>query len=418
MPGGYYNIIAWSDFADESGEVYSVYASQDPISDVNAAGVELVGVVVKGEQNISHYLVYPLTDEQQTWYYAVACKDQAGNVGPATNSSPVVNTARGVATYAIEAPANFVVDGDFAEWDAAGIMPVELKKSNGFSYVSYGTITDDADMTANIYMAMDDDYLYIGVSVLEDNFTWAGGDFWMSDAVEYFIGLYDFRDAAHKSMKRGSEPDYKMVFTQDYLRRDPNWFLLGDPAVADGDYAFEDWGGGEYAYEARIALDSLQTADDTRFHRKNGMRITHEITMHDNDNGVAEGKMVTSPKNKDSAWHDPQVWSYTWIGDTTDVASAIGDNNGNVITQFSLKQNYPNPFNPSTTIYYDLAKASTVKLEVYNVLGQKVSTLVNSRQLKGAYQVVFDGANLTSGVYFYKIEAGEFSSVKKMLLVK
>lgn len=84
----------------------------------------------------------------------------------------------------------------------------------------------------------------------------------------------------------------------------------------------------------------------------------------------------------------------------------------------SLSQNYPNPFNPSTTIPYTLKDISQVKIDVLNVLGQTVSTLVNETQMAGRYQVVFDASDLPSGVYFCRLEAGHYSKMQKMILVK
>lgn len=88
---------------------------------------------------------------------------------------------------------------------------------------------------------------------------------------------------------------------------------------------------------------------------------------------------------------------------------------------FSLSQNYPNPFNPSTKIQYTIEKASQVSLKVYNVLGSEVATLVNSPQGAGTYTVTFNsnmGANLSSGVYFYRLISGSFVSTKKLILLK
>jgi len=85
---------------------------------------------------------------------------------------------------------------------------------------------------------------------------------------------------------------------------------------------------------------------------------------------------------------------------------------------FLLEQNYPNPFNPSTTIRYQLPVASEVKLEVYDVLGKKIATLVNERQSAGAYQVVWNASGLSSGTYFYRLQAGTFVETKKMIMVK
>jgi photosystem II stability/assembly factor-like uncharacterized protein len=85
---------------------------------------------------------------------------------------------------------------------------------------------------------------------------------------------------------------------------------------------------------------------------------------------------------------------------------------------FFLSQNYPNPFNPSTTIEYQLPSASAVKLEIFDALGRKITTLVNERQDAGKHQVQFNAAGLASGAYFYKLQAGNNVETRKMLLVK
>jgi hypothetical protein len=85
---------------------------------------------------------------------------------------------------------------------------------------------------------------------------------------------------------------------------------------------------------------------------------------------------------------------------------------------YSLNQNYPNPFNPTTTISYTLPAQSTVSLKVFNVLGQEVETLVNTVQGSGNHIVVFDASRISSGVYFYRLEAGKFTQVMKMMLLK
>jgi hypothetical protein len=92
-------------------------------------------------------------------------------------------------------------------------------------------------------------------------------------------------------------------------------------------------------------------------------------------------------------------------------------------TVFALRQNYPNPFNPTTVIQYALPKSSFVKIEVYNILGQKVRTLMEEEQEPGYKMVDWDGkddsgAEVSSGVYFYRIEAGSFVECKKMTLLK
>lgn len=86
--------------------------------------------------------------------------------------------------------------------------------------------------------------------------------------------------------------------------------------------------------------------------------------------------------------------------------------------KFQLDQNYPNPFNPSTKIEFQIAKPGLVSLKVYNVLGEKVATLVNENKQPGTYSIEFEGNNYPSGIYFYKIETNGFTAVHKMLLLK
>lgn len=89
-----------------------------------------------------------------------------------------------------------------------------------------------------------------------------------------------------------------------------------------------------------------------------------------------------------------------------------------VPASFSLTQNYPNPFNPTTQINYSIPKSSFVTLKIYNVLGQEVATIFAGQQRAGNFVATFDASRLASGVYFYRLHAGSFSSVKKMVLMK
>ncbi|MBT8378968.1 MAG: T9SS type A sorting domain-containing protein [Ignavibacteria bacterium] len=92
--------------------------------------------------------------------------------------------------------------------------------------------------------------------------------------------------------------------------------------------------------------------------------------------------------------------------------------NLNIPKEYKLEQNYPNPFNPSTTIRYSLPKESFVTLKVYNLLGEEVATLINGEQIIGNYEIEFDASDLSSGIYLYSIQAGDFVETKKMILLK
>jgi len=104
--------------------------------------------------------------------------------------------------------------------------------------------------------------------------------------------------------------------------------------------------------------------------------------------------------------------------------TAIEDNSiANLPSSYKLHQNYPNPFNPTTTITFDLPKSSYVSIKVYNIQGQVITTLVNKDYPAGQYEIEWDGKNhaghpVSSGLYLYKIEADDFKSVNKMMLMK
>jgi hypothetical protein len=112
-------------------------------------------------------------------------------------------------------------------------------------------------------------------------------------------------------------------------------------------------------------------------------------------------------------------FSFTRLDVFTGIVNPVAE----IPTEFALDQNYPNPFNPTTTIKYALEEDAQVTLKIYNMLGQEVRTLINGRQEAGFRQIMWDGLNnagsrVTSGIYFYRLTASNYTAVKKMLLLK
>ena len=99
--------------------------------------------------------------------------------------------------------------------------------------------------------------------------------------------------------------------------------------------------------------------------------------------------------------------------------SGINDPKDLIIPErFILSQNYPNPFNPSTTINFSIPNSEFITLKVYDVLGKEVATLVNEEKATGSYEVNFNAAGISSGIYFYKLQAGSIIETKKMILLR
>lgn len=142
-----------------------------------------------------------------------------------------------------------------------------------------------------------------------------------------------------------------------------------------------------------------------------------KILLTANTTGSASGSHTVNVGLTDTN----QVKAYyttTPFGTNFPFGSVTGVQNNTQTLSYTLSQNYPNPFNPVTLIKYSITKDEFVKIRVYDMVGREVALLVNSVKTAGNYQVEFEPGNLSSGVYYYKIEAGDFKDVKKMILMK
>jgi hypothetical protein len=115
------------------------------------------------------------------------------------------------------------------------------------------------------------------------------------------------------------------------------------------------------------------------------------------------------------------VGNYGTILKTTDgggITSMEYNGNSELSLDYYLSQNYPNPFNPKTNFEFQISNFGFVSLKVYDILGSEVATLVNEVKQPGTYKIEFNAGQLSSGIYFYRIQAGSFSQIKKMILLK
>ena len=420
VPGTYSNLVTWIDVPNENGETYNLYYSTNPITDVHANGVDVVEMGLgrpENEGSWTHLLFSPLADSSVTYHYAVTCSDAAGNESdPALIASPVTNTAKGIATISLSVPANFTANSNLSEW--TGIMPFRMFPSEGAHVVTNTTITDDNDLSVQAYLAGDATYFYFAFDVNDDVVDTSSTTSYLKDSPDLFIGLYNFHGSSHTAYGIGSsEPDYQLRFLPSKVIEGKR----GDATVisAGSDYHWAEKFPSGYIIEGRFTwADLAAISGDPVFVPEDGYRIPLDFSINDADGGgVREGILTWSLYNDDTSWESPGFWFYTWVGTRT-FPLGIGDEPGPMIYSYRLEQNYPNPFNPVTNITYTLQKQSLVQLDVYNTLGQKVSTLVNTRQIPGEHTIQFNGNNLASGIYFYHLKAGDFNQVKKMILMK
>jgi len=184
--------------------------------------------------------------------------------------------------------------------------------------------------------------------------------------------------------------------------------MVNHDAIANNGVITEEGAG--YYLEVKIPLAALGM--DGSPYSKFGFELQKDQSS---DATVGRGGMEKWWNASNNSWANAGLWGtaelfYPYDG----VAAKINNQPG----KFALSQNYPNPFNPSTKIDFELAKTEKVKLAVYNLLGEQVAVLVNGIRNTGSQTITFNAKNLSSGVYFYKLEAGSRVLTKKMMLLK
>ncbi len=153
-----------------------------------------------------------------------------------------------------------------------------------------------------------------------------------------------------------------------------------------------------------------------------GFEGTYITTSDGGEKWIKQPKISNSTFNDITISGDSNLWfcglNGVLMGTKIPVILGVFTDDAQVINSFLLLQNYPNPFNPLTVIRYSLPSSVNVSLKIYDILGKEVETLINKKQAAGNYKVEFNGAGLASGVYIYRLQAGGFTSTKKMILLR
>lgn len=175
------------------------------------------------------------------------------------------------------------------------------------------------------------------------------------------------------------------------------------------------------------SLDWLDIASAERYRITVSTDSTFATAVLDTDNVVNSNLTIPAGRLSSLTWYYWRVnafneagtgpWSSKWKFQTT-TATGLTVNNSVIPSEFFLAQNYPNPFNPSTSFEFKIAKDGFVSLKIYDSRGREIKTLVNQNLSPGVYNYTFDGTGLNSGIYFYRLSAGEHIETRKMLLLK
>jgi len=308
-----------------------------------------------------------------------------------------------------------VVDGELDHAFKSGTSITQNHHGNGATYPN-----DFMDAFVRTYLVYDDDNLYGFLEVYDDDpyGSDASAVNWQRNAVELYL------DGDNSKLHSVVAPDHHLTFRHEHIGDEVNsdWDLetgldstgiewkITDFTKAIGQDNVEVVG---YSVEFKVPLANLDMSNTP------GTVIGLEVQQDDNDGDATNPREHVTKWTMfsgDSSWQYASTWGEAVQGDLISVD--IKEKTSQLPTAFSLSQNYPNPFNPSTKISFSITEPGLVLLKVYNLLGQEVATLVNEQLASNTYEVDFVASNLPSGVYFYKVESGNNSMTKKMILLK
>jgi Secretion system C-terminal sorting domain len=141
------------------------------------------------------------------------------------------------------------------------------------------------------------------------------------------------------------------------------------------------------------------------------------VSWAEENSGLVQNSYLTNLIFDDAGFLYGTTYYYGIFKSVHSTLTSVGNSN-DIVLNYTLGQNYPNPFNPSTTISFSISKSEDVKITVYDIAGKEIEVLLNESKLSGNYEINFNAKHLSSGIYFYKIQAGKFTQTKRMLLIK
>jgi len=426
----YFAHLQWVDNAVGT-ETYNVYVSENPIDDVKAEGVvQIASKIPHGHQQWGHR-AWTKEGGDKTFYYAVTATSADGvetdlipecKVGPLTLPSSITAKAKYVADFA----NSFVLDGLDTEFEAYKIHTV--KPETGSDDFGDTWTLESTDLNFNTTFVIDDNYLYISADVTDDDLRSPPGQAWEGDALEFYMGFYDVRKLSvyhpKSSVATEGTGDWRISFTAWGTIQIGGTTETTIPGVEAT--VFQKFTGDGYIIEVRMELDSVVAVGEDWITEDGAMLpMTLNGTDMDPSLGDTERTLLVAFGGSggdviEEGWKRPSTWGYLEV---LDGPTSVAEKGKELPFKFNLSENYPNPFNPVTTLRYQLANTSDVTIDVYNILGKKVRTLIEGKKAAGSYSVDWDGTNdlgvkVSSGVYFCKMTTPTFNKTVKMLMMK
>jgi aminopeptidase N len=272
-----------------------------------------------------------------------------------------------------------------------------------------------------VYLEDDTDPLNIFISIIYDKgaYTLHMLRGVLGDSL-FFLSLKNYATNPEFMYGHATTEDFINI-CEETCNKEMNWFF--DQWIYDEKYPIYEYGyyQDKTTLETEVQINQIQSSFE--------YREVFEMPIQLKFNFIDTGDTLIT------VWNDQQFQTFTfdlaelidsvefdpnnWVLKKINMVTGIIENTGGIVpNNFNLSQNYPNPFNPSTTIEFSLPKSEFVSLKVYNILGEEITTIISKKLVAGNYTYHFDGSNLASGIYMYRIEAGKYQDIKKMVLVK
>jgi Secretion system C-terminal sorting domain len=462
------NVVSWTHNPAFGG--YNVYADENPITTARliAGEVSRLGTVAFNASSfgIDHVLEVPHPSMAPLdVYYAVTSTSLFGveNTDVSASAGSIANGDLASQAFIMELTtpeADLVFDdlqATIAGRDAfpAGTVPFNVDLSH-WSASEGGLPDNNDDVSGSFWIGFNREYgeLYFYGEVKDDieslhpgTSACNGCEAWGYDSVEIGWGSYDVRDvdggsilggSPHENYGRVAEPDVQLRFSNLATGLTSTFASAQAGAEAEGEVPgggsvfapLLDGTGATIGYKFLSLMPyagfAFPATGDEVFTPPalDGVKlIPFNIAINDGDTDGqnprdTQVQWSTKPNATNQWWNTPAQWLTVAVAGRA--TATPNEEEIDLPLTYALGQNYPNPFNPATTIDFSLAAGQNVSLTVYNVLGQKVATLVNGDMMNaGSHQVRFDARNLTSGMYLVRLEAGTaYTQTRSMMLLK
>lgn len=451
------NLVSW---ADQGFGGYNVYASLAPITDVTADGVvllESLGVGDPTEFRHAYELPHPSLGDAPLHYavtslsgFGVENQDVSASSGSVANpglrsKAYIAQLTQAQADALFDAiAAGTPTDAPFdADHPVFGLNSDRRSPGDG---TTTETLPEDSDSSGEFkigyYNGGGAAELYIFGEITDDQFTIAGegtggADTWNFDSAEAVFGHYDVRTVAgggilvgspHQNMERGDEPDYGLRFaahqdaTGNQVRTSTwiGWSLnVEQPDATVVQQTDTGW-----RFLTIVDMSQIQNGDEgdvfLPFPASDEIQfIPFVLSINDADGATRETQIIwsTKPNVTNQWWNTPAMWETVAIAGS-DVTGGTAAEDGTPNGGFALGAAAPNPTAGTADIRFALGTAGPVRLEVFNMLGQRVATPVDGTFAAGPHTATVDASGLAAGVYVYRLTAGDYVAARRMTVVR